>query len=180
MPDLADITTMANLLVQHGVTISVADRATAEALPGRVLEMSARQITSTTAPYDLVRKMRASVLVLGPLVARCGRARVSLPGGCAIGTRPVDLHLKGLERLGAEVELREGYIDARAPGGLRGAEIVFPTRIGRRHREPADGRHPGRGRDGADQCRARARDHRSRPLPGRHGRAISRASAPTG
>jgi len=74
-----------------------------------------------------VRKMRASVLVLGPLVARCGRARVSLPGGCAIGTRPVDLHLKGLERLGAVVELREGYIDARAPCGLRGAEIVFPA-----------------------------------------------------
>jgi len=127
LPDLADINTMANLLVQHGVTISVADRATAEGLPGRVLEMSARHITSTTAPYDLVRKMRASVLVLGPLVARCGRARVSLPGGCAIGTRPVDLHLKGLERLGAVVELREGYIDARAPGGLRGAEIVFPA-----------------------------------------------------
>jgi UDP-N-acetylglucosamine 1-carboxyvinyltransferase len=94
---------------------------------GRTLEFSARHITSTTAPYDLVRKMRASVLVLGPLVARCGRARVSLPGGCAIGTRPVDLHLTGLERLGAVVDLREGYIDARAPGGLRGAEIVFPS-----------------------------------------------------
>ena len=80
-----------------------------------------------TAPYDLVRKMRASVLVLGPLVARCGRARVSLPGGCAIGTRPVDLHIKGLQRLGAEVELSEGYIEARAPKGLRGAEIVFPS-----------------------------------------------------
>ena len=92
-----------------------------------MLELSARHITSTTAPYDLVRKMRASVLVLGPLVARCGRGRVSLPGGCAIGTRPVDLHLKGLERLGAEVELSEGYIEARAPKGLRGAEIVFPS-----------------------------------------------------
>jgi UDP-N-acetylglucosamine 1-carboxyvinyltransferase len=71
--------------------------------------------------------MRASVLVLGPLVARCGRGRVSLPGGCAIGTRPVDLHIKGLERLGAEVELNEGYIEARAPRGLRGAEFVFPS-----------------------------------------------------
>ena len=70
--------------------------------------------------------MRASVLVLGPLVARCGDARVSLPGGCAIGTRPVDLHIKGLQRLGAEVELHEGYIEARAPKGLRGAEIAFP------------------------------------------------------
>jgi UDP-N-acetylglucosamine 1-carboxyvinyltransferase len=127
LPDLADVRTMANLLVQHGVTITAADRSSEPVMPGRTLEMSARHITCTTAPYDLVRKMRASVLVLGPLVARCGRARVSLPGGCAIGTRPVDLHLKGLERLGATVELREGYIDARAPGGLRGAEIVFPS-----------------------------------------------------
>ena len=142
--------------------------------PGRtgpVLELSARHITSTTAPYDLVRKMRASVLVLGPLVARCGRGRVSLPGGCAIGTRPVDLHLKGLQRLGAEIELSEGYIEARAPNGLRGAEIRLPVRLGRRHREPADGGHPGRGRDGADQCRARARNHRSGALPSRDGRA---------
>src|SRR6202040_3483045 len=92
-----------------------------------VLELSAAHITSTIAPYDLVRKMRASILVLGPLLARCGRARVSLPGGCAIGPRPVDLHIKGLQRLGAEVELREGYIDARAPRGLRGAEIAFPS-----------------------------------------------------
>jgi UDP-N-acetylglucosamine 1-carboxyvinyltransferase len=118
VPALADIATMANLLAQHGV--SVARR-------GDVVELSAAHITSSTAPYDLVRKMRASVLVLGPLLARCGRARVSLPGGCAIGTRPVDLHIKGLERLGAEVELRGGYIDARAPKGLRGAEIAFPT-----------------------------------------------------
>ncbi|MGC2415735.1 MAG: UDP-N-acetylglucosamine 1-carboxyvinyltransferase [Stellaceae bacterium] len=130
LPDLADITTMANLLVQHGVAIGIggADGAGDPAeTPGRVLELSARHITSTTAPYDLVRKMRASVLVLGPLVARCGRGRVSLPGGCAIGARPVDLHIKGLQRLGAEIELREGYIEARAPKGLKGAEIVFPS-----------------------------------------------------
>ena len=135
LPDLADITTMANLLVQHGIAIEIAaprggDGARAgdsAQRRGRVFELSARHITSTTAPYDLVRKMRASVLVLGPLVARCGRGRVSLPGGCAIGTRPVDLHIKGLQRLGAEVELREGYIEARAPKGLRGAEIVFPS-----------------------------------------------------
>src|SRR5690348_8600930 len=130
VPDLADIRTMANLLVQHGVGIAFADDVPGEpghAEPGHALELSARHITSTTAPYDLVRKMRASVLVLGPLVARCGRSRVSLPGGCAIGTRPVDLHLKGLERLGAEVTLSEGYIEARAPKGLRGAEIVFPS-----------------------------------------------------
>src|SRR3954447_16673862 len=127
LPALADIATMANLLVQHGVTVTIGDRADSGEGSGRTFEFSARHITSTTAPYDLVRKMRASVLVLGPLVARCGRGRVSLPGGCAIGTRPVDLHLKGLEKLGAEIELREGYIDARAPKGLRGAEIVFPT-----------------------------------------------------
>src|SRR3989440_1285867 len=127
LPDLADVRTMANLLVQHGVAIALADSGNAPHNSGQVLELNAQHITSTTAPYDLVRKMRASVLVLGPLVARCGRCRVSLPGGCSIGTRPVDLHLKGLQRLGAEVELSEGYIEARAPKGLRGAEIVFPS-----------------------------------------------------
>jgi UDP-N-acetylglucosamine 1-carboxyvinyltransferase len=124
VPVLADIATMANLLVQHGVGVMRGEEGTDS---GHVVELSAGNITSSTAPYDLVRKMRASVLVLGPLVARCGRARVSLPGGCAIGPRPVDLHIKGLQRLGAEVELREGYIDARAPKGLRGAEIAFPA-----------------------------------------------------
>ena len=124
VPDLADIATMANLLVQQGVTVAVDDDGGNR---GQVLELSAAHITSTTAPYDLVRKMRASILVLGPLLARCGRARVSLPGGCAIGPRPVDLHIKGLERLGAEVELHGGYVDARAPKGLKGAEIAFPA-----------------------------------------------------
>jgi UDP-N-acetylglucosamine 1-carboxyvinyltransferase len=124
VPVLADIATMANLLVQHGVGVMRGEEGTDS---GHVVELSAGNSTSSTAPYDLVRKMRASVLVLGPLVARCGRARVSLPGGCAIGPRPVDLHIKGLQRLGAEVELREGYIDARAPKGLRGAEIAFPA-----------------------------------------------------
>src|ERR1700746_2396974 len=124
VPILADIATMANLLVHHGVGVMRGEEGTDS---GHVVELSAGNITSSTAPYDLVRKMRASVLVLGPLVARCGRARVSLPGGCAIGPRPVDLHIKGLQRLGAEVELREGYIDARAPKGLRGAEIAFPA-----------------------------------------------------
>src|SRR5437016_1926145 len=130
LPDLADIATMANMLVQHGVAIGIGtpeDTGDGAGRSGRVFELSARHITSTTAPYDLVRKMRASFLVLGPLVARCGRARVSLPGGCDIGVRPVDLHIKGLQRLGAEVELREGYIEARAPKGLRGAEIAFPS-----------------------------------------------------
>ncbi len=121
LPFLADITTLVQLLMQHGVQIGMRDSGA-----GHVLEMTAKEITSTTAPYDLVRKMRASILVLGPLVARCGEARVSLPGGCAIGTRPVDLHLKGLEALGAEIELANGYVHARAPKGLAGGHYVFP------------------------------------------------------
>ncbi len=125
LPRLADITTLTHLLVQHGVSITM-NGAEAGEERGHVLELTARRIVSTTAPYDLVRKMRASVLVLGPLLARCGEARVSLPGGCAIGTRPVDLHLKGLERLGGVIELRQGYIHASAPKGLVGSEIIFP------------------------------------------------------
>src|SRR5438045_8703239 len=130
LPDLADVRTMANLLVQHGVAIALADSGNAPPNSGQVLELNAQHITSTTAPYDLVRKMRASVLVLGPLVARCGRCRVSLPSGCSIGTRPVDLHLKGLQRLGAEVELSEGYIEARAATGLGGAAFGLPSVAG--------------------------------------------------
>ncbi|MFN3076216.1 MAG: UDP-N-acetylglucosamine 1-carboxyvinyltransferase [Alphaproteobacteria bacterium] len=126
LPHLVDITTMANLLAQHGVELSLNGDSPHGGHTGRVLALTARNITSTTAPYDLVRKMRASVLVLGPLVARFGQARVSLPGGCAIGTRPVDLHIKGLERLGAEIELTEGYIEARRKGRLKGAQIIFP------------------------------------------------------
>ena len=121
LPFLADITTLVQLLMQHGVHVGMHDED-----DSHVLELTAKKITSTTAPYDLVRKMRASVLVLGPLVARCGEARVSLPGGCAIGTRPVDLHIKGLEALGAEIELTGGYIHARAPKGLKGGRVVFP------------------------------------------------------
>jgi UDP-N-acetylglucosamine 1-carboxyvinyltransferase len=122
VPDLADITTMTNLLAQHGVEVT-----TKLAGKERSVTLSGANITDTTAPYDLVRKMRASVLVLGPLVARHGQAKVSLPGGCAIGTRPVDLHIKGLQQLGAEIDLREGYMYARAPqGGLIGTEVNFP------------------------------------------------------
>ena len=126
LPHLADITSMANLLAQHGVALHLNGHAPNGGHTGRVLEMTAKEITSTTAPYDLVRKMRASVLVLGPIVARCGIARVSLPGGCAIGNRPVDLHLKALEAMGAEIHLAEGYIEARAPEGLKGGHILFP------------------------------------------------------
>ena len=119
VPKLADVDTMSLLLAQHGLAV--------EALrnDGRTLSIGG-PITNTEAPYDIVRKMRASVLVLGPLLARVGEARVSLPGGCSIGTRPIDLHLKGLEQLGATFDLDGGYIDGRVAGRLRGATIVFP------------------------------------------------------
>ncbi|HLY58239.1 MAG TPA: UDP-N-acetylglucosamine 1-carboxyvinyltransferase, partial [Stellaceae bacterium] len=122
LPRLVDIRSMAQLLEQHGAAI---DRT--ETGEGQTLSLSASRIASTTAPYDLVRKMRASVLVLGPLLARAGHARVSLPGGCAIGARPVDLHIKGLQALGADIEIDQGYIEAKAPRGLKGAEVVFPA-----------------------------------------------------
>ncbi len=121
VPRLADTNTMTKLLQQHGAEVQWGNNGT-----GSLVRLHAARIASTTAPYDLVRRMRASVLVLGPLLAREGRARVSLPGGCAIGTRPVDLHIKALMQLGAEIELQEGYIDATAPKGLKGAHIVFP------------------------------------------------------
>ena len=123
LPYLADITTMANLLAELGVNITPAS---GNGAMGGIVNLNARTISETTAPYDLVRKMRASVLVLGPTLAREGHARVSLPGGCAIGTRPVDLHLKALQQLGAEIELAEGYVDARAENGLKGGHVVFP------------------------------------------------------
>jgi UDP-N-acetylglucosamine 1-carboxyvinyltransferase len=126
VPHLADITTMANLLNQHGVEIALDGGSAHNGHAGRVMRMTARDIVNTMAPYDLVRKMRASVLVLGPLLAREGIAEVSLPGGCAIGTRPVDLHLRGLELLGAQIEVAAGYIRATARDGLIGARIVFP------------------------------------------------------
>ncbi|HEV2264908.1 MAG TPA: UDP-N-acetylglucosamine 1-carboxyvinyltransferase [Stellaceae bacterium] len=126
LPFLADITTLSHLLVQHGVSVTMPGAEAADE-HGHVLELRAKRIVSTTAPYDLVRRMRASVLVLGPLVARLGQARVSLPGGCAIGTRPVDLHIKALEALGATIAIEKGYIHATAPKGLKGGEIVFPS-----------------------------------------------------
>jgi UDP-N-acetylglucosamine 1-carboxyvinyltransferase len=119
VPRLDDITTMSALLAQHGIVVEPIGN------DGRTLSLGG-PITNTEAPYDIVRKMRASVLVLGPLLARTGEARVSMPGGCAIGTRPVDLHLKGLEQMGAIFRLDGGYIDATVAGRLRGATIVFP------------------------------------------------------
>lgn len=119
MPRLRDSRFMAHLLARLGVSV--------EEGPGPEMTLHAGEITDTYAPYDLVRKMRATFNVLGPLVAREGRAKVSLPGGCAIGARPVDLHLKALESLGAHIELSEGYVEATAPkGGLVGGEIELP------------------------------------------------------
>lgn len=121
IPDLTDISSMSELLTQLGVTIHL------EKTPDEnTMHLCAKDLSSTTAPYDVVRKMRASVLVLGPLVARAGEAHVSLPGGCAIGVRPIDLHLKGLEALGATITLGDGYVHAKAPQGLVGTTFTFP------------------------------------------------------
>ncbi|MSP67848.1 MAG: UDP-N-acetylglucosamine 1-carboxyvinyltransferase [Alphaproteobacteria bacterium] len=122
LPRLADIATLARLLQALGVAVTETQGSDGSL----ALELCAADVTDTTAPYDLVRKMRATVLVLGPLLARFRRARVSLPGGCAIGTRPVDIHLKGLEHLGASITLQDGYIVAEAPHGLRGAHFQMP------------------------------------------------------
>lgn len=124
VPHLADITTMANLLMHCGLEINMPVAKTESF--GHTLSLKPSGNVETDAPYDLVRKMRASVLVLGPLVAKYRRAKVSMPGGCAIGTRPIDLHLKGLEKLGATVTLEGGDVYVDAPLGLQGAEITFP------------------------------------------------------
>jgi UDP-N-acetylglucosamine 1-carboxyvinyltransferase len=118
MPRLRDTRFMGQLLAHLGVFV--------EEGPGPVMHLHAKQLTSTMASYDLVRKMRATFNVLGPILAREGKAKVSLPGGCAIGARPVDLHLKALEALGAKIDLHEGYVVASTSGGLKGAEITFP------------------------------------------------------
>ncbi|MDT7933545.1 MAG: UDP-N-acetylglucosamine 1-carboxyvinyltransferase [Sphingomonadaceae bacterium] len=126
LPRLADVDTCAHLLNHLGVSTTVEGARPGEF--GRVMTLRAGRITSTEAPYDIVRKMRASVLVLGPMLAREGQATVSQPGGCAIGNRPIDLHLKALEALGAEIELTHGYVRATAPGGrLAGGHYTFPV-----------------------------------------------------
>ena len=125
LPRLADVDSFGHLLNQFGVSTTVEGARPDEF--GRVMTLRATNILSTVAPYDIVRKMRASILVLGPLLARAGEATVSLPGGCAIGQRPIDLHLQALEQLGAEIEITAGYVKAIAPkGGLRGGTISFP------------------------------------------------------
>jgi UDP-N-acetylglucosamine 1-carboxyvinyltransferase len=127
VPRLADVRQLERILVNHGVDYAVNGKRVGEdALAGQTVNLTARSITDTTAPYELVSKMRASFWVIGPLVARMRDCRVSLPGGCAIGTRPVDLFLMGLERLGAQIDVDAGYVVARAPDGLVGGRVVFP------------------------------------------------------
>ncbi len=127
VPRLADVIQLQRILGNHGVDITIAGKRPGDdPNSGRTLHISAKHIVDTTAPYELVSKMRASFWVVAPLLARMGEAKVSLPGGCAIGTRPVDFLIMALEKLGAEIEIEAGYVVARAKNGLRGAEINFP------------------------------------------------------
>lgn len=127
VPRLSDVRALTRILGNHGVDITIAGKRRGDAQDGGdTLVINAATIVDTCAPYDLVSTMRASSWVVGPLVARMGACRVSLPGGCAIGTRPVDLHIMALQRLGATIDIEEGYMVAKAPKGLKGAEIFFP------------------------------------------------------
>jgi UDP-N-acetylglucosamine 1-carboxyvinyltransferase len=127
VPRLADVSLLQRILNNHGVDVMLSGKRPGDtAYQGQTLRLSASGIVDTTAPYEMVSKMRASFWVVGPLVARMGEAKVSLPGGCAIGTRPVDLHIQALKNLGAEVEVDAGYVIARAPRGLRGGRVAFP------------------------------------------------------
>lgn len=127
VPRLRDVAQLMQILSNHGVDYSVnGKRSGQDDLAGQTLNLTAREIVDTTAPYELVSKMRASFWVIGPLVARMHEARVSLPGGCAIGTRPVDFFIDGLAALGADIEIEGGYVVVRAPGGLKGARVEFP------------------------------------------------------
>ena len=127
VPRLADVALLQRILGNHGVDVMVGGKRAGETqYDGQTLHISAAHIIDTTAPYELVSRMRASFWVIAPLVARTGEARISMPGGCAIGTRPVDLLIMALERLGAEIEIEGGYVIARARNGLRGGKVVFP------------------------------------------------------
>src|SRR5262245_17253057 len=127
VPNLADGKLLARILRTHGVDLTIDGKRAGPSLHlGETFHLTARDIVDTTAPYELVNRMRASFWVLGPLLARCGTARVSMPGGCAIGTRPVDLHLLGLKALGASIDIDGGYVVAKAHKRLRGARVSFP------------------------------------------------------
>jgi UDP-N-acetylglucosamine 1-carboxyvinyltransferase len=126
VPRLADVTLLGRILGNHGVDITVVGKKAGQStIDGQTFKLKAAEIVDTTAPYEMVSRMRASFWVLAPILARCGEAKISLPGGCAIGTRPVDLHLSALEALGADIELEGGYVIAKAPKGLTGARIAL-------------------------------------------------------
>ena len=148
-PHLHDVTTMIELLACLGVGVTINEN--------MLVEVTAKNLTSFRAPYELVKTMRASFLVLGPLLARFGEAEVSLPGGCAIGSRPVDQHLKGLEALGADIEVTDGYVQAvqTAAGWLR---CAYGLGNGRRHSESHDGGNVGVRHDSTFQCGLRTRN----------------------
>jgi UDP-N-acetylglucosamine 1-carboxyvinyltransferase len=126
VPNLADVNLLARILRNHGTDLAVDGKRSSPNMQGETFHLTARDIVDTTAPYEMVSRMRASFWVLGPIIARMRQAKVSLPGGCAIGTRPVDLHLSGLKALGAEIDIDGGYVIAKAPKGLHGARIIFP------------------------------------------------------
>ena len=172
MPLLADVTQLERILGNHGVDYAIAGKRPGEtANSGRTVHLTAREIVDTTAPYELVSRMRASFWVLAPLLARMGEARVSLPGGCAIGTRPVDLLLMAMEKLGAKIDIENGYVVAFAKDGLRGAEIDFPkVTVGGTH-TALMARLARQGNNAAAQRRARTGNRRSRRLPREDGRA---------
>ena len=175
VPRLADVGLLQRILGNHGVDIMIAGKRPGDdPNSGRTLHISAKHIVDTTAPYELVSKMRASFWVVAPLVARMGEAKVSMPGGCAIGTRPVDLLIMALEKLGAEIEIEGGYVIARAKKGLRGGEIVFPkVTVGGTHTALMAAALAKR-HDRDRECRARAGDRRRRRLPQQDGREYYR------
>ena len=139
VPNLADVNLLARILRNHGVDLAVDGKRPGPAAHiGETFHLSARDIVDTVAPYEMVSRMRASFWVLGPLVARCGQAKVSLPGGCAIGTRPVDLHLMGLKELGADIEIEAGYVLAKARGRIAARWTRgVPQGVGRRNPQRA-------------------------------------------
>src|SRR6188472_4084187 len=127
VPRLADVGLLQRILLNHGVDMMMSGKRPGDApYNGQTVHISAANVVDTTAPYELVSKMRASFWVLAPLLARMGQAKVSLPGGCAIGTRPVDLLIMAMEQLGADIEIDGGYVIAKAKKGLRGGKVVFP------------------------------------------------------
>src|SRR6202140_3498444 len=148
VPRLADVGLLQRIFGNPGLDVMIAGKPPGDdPNSGRTIHISAKHIVDTTAPYELVSKMRASFWVVAPLLARMGEAKVSMPGGCAIGTRPVDLLIMALEKLGAEIDIDGGYVIARAKRGLKGGGIVFPkVTVGGTHTALMAGRPPGGGR----------------------------------